>query len=150
VTRDLRAKEEVIMRKNGALFATVALTLFSGTAVFAAPDMREGKWEITSTIDMPGMPMKIPPTVISHCYTKDDIKDEKRVVAGKNSDCTVTDVKKSGNKVSWKMKCTGKSKGTFDGETIFGKDSYTSTMNMKSEGRSMTTKVKARRIGACD
>ncbi len=126
-----------------------AFVVFSSIPSIAAPEMRDGKWEISTTMEMPGMPYKIPPTVVSHCYSKDDVKDQKKVVANKNSDCTVTDMKTSGNKVTWKMKCTGKSKGTFDGETVFGKDTYTSTMNMKSEGRSMKTKIKAKRVGAC-
>lgn len=137
------------MKKNVVVLAAVAVVALSCSNVFAANEMREGKWEITSSVDMPGMPVKMKPTVVIHCYTKEDVKDEKKVVANKNRDCTVTDMKKSGNKVNWKMKCTGKSKGTFSGETIFGKDFYESTMNMQSEGRSMTTKSKAKRIGDC-
>ena len=137
------------MRKYFVVLAAVAFVALSCISLFAADEMREGKWEITSSMDMPGMPIKMKPTVISHCYTKEDVKDQKKVVAGKNKDCIVTDMKKSGNKLTWKMKCTGKSKGTFSGETIFGKDSYESTMNMQSEGRTMTTKSKARRVGDC-
>jgi hypothetical protein len=137
------------MKKNVIVLAAVAFVALSCISVFAASEMREGMWEITSSIDMPGMPVKVPPTVVRHCYTKDDVKDPKKVVASKNSDCTVTDMKKSGSKVTWKMQCTGKSKGTFSGETVFGNDSYESTMNMQSEGRSMTTKSKARRVGNC-
>jgi Protein of unknown function (DUF3617) len=128
--------------------ATVTFVALSCISVFASNEMREGKWEITSSVEMPGMPYKIPPTVVSHCYTKEDVNDQKKVIAD-NKDCTVTDMKKSGNKVTWKMQCTGKRKGTFSGETIFGKDFYESTMNMQSEGRNMTTKSKARRIGDC-
>jgi hypothetical protein len=137
------------MKRNVVVLAAIAFVALSYTSVFAANEMREGKWEITSSMDMPGMPFKVPPTVVSHCYTEEDVKDQKKVIANKNSDCTVTDMKKTGNKLTWKMKCTGKSKGTFSGETTFGKDIYESTMNMQSEGRSMTTKSKARRIGDC-
>jgi hypothetical protein len=64
----------------------------------------------------------------------------------------VTDFKKSGNKVSWKMKCTGKNAGIFSGETVFSGDSYESVMTMQSDasmGKSMTMKVKGKRIGNC-
>ena len=118
----------------------------------AATEMREGLWEITTTMDMPGLPYKMPPTTMNHCYTKDDVKDQKKVVAGDNKDCTVTDMKTSGNKVSWKMKCTGQSAGSFSGETVMGKDSYESVMKMQSEatkGKTMTTKMKAKRLGNC-
>jgi len=138
------------MKKLLTVLSAVALVAVSGVAVFAASEMREGKWEITSKVEMPGMPMKMAPTVMTHCYTKEDVKDRKNVVSNKNNDCKVTDMKVSGNKVTWKMKCTGKSKGTFSGVTVFGSDYYNSTMNMQSEGYNMTTKVKARRIGNCD
>jgi hypothetical protein len=137
------------MKRNVVVLAAVVFVALSCICVFASDEMRAGKWEITSSMDMPGMPYKMPPTVISHCYTKEDVKDQKKVIANKNNDCTVTDMKKSGNKVTWKMQCTGKSKGTFSGETLFGKDFYESTINIQSEGRSMTTKSKAKRIGDC-
>jgi hypothetical protein len=91
------------MKKNVIVLAVVAFVALSCISVFAASEMREGMWEITSSIDMPGMPVQVPPTVVRHCYTKEDVKDPKKVVASKNSDCTVTDMKKSGNKMTWKM-----------------------------------------------
>lgn len=138
------------MKRITTILAAAALVVVSGSAVLAATEMREGKWEISSTIDMPGMPFKVPPTVVTHCYTKEDVKDRKNAVTNKNEECKVTDMKVSGNKVTWKMKCTGKSKGTFSGETVFGRDFYNSTMKMQTEGHTMTTKVKAKRVGDCD
>ena len=64
----------------------------------------------------------------------------------------MTDFKSSGNKVSWKMKCTGKNAGMFSGETVFSGDSYESDMTMQSDGatgRSMTMKVKGKRAENC-
>ncbi len=116
--------------------------------VFAAGEMREGQWELTSTVEMPGMPMKMAPQVVKHCYTRDDVKDQKRVIA-REKDCRVEDFKSSGNKVSWKMVCTGKNKGTFSGETVFSGDSYVSNMKMKAEGQTMNMKVKGKRLGNC-
>ena len=121
------------------------------TTILAANGMREGMWEITSTMEMPGMPMRMPPTTIKHCYTKKDVKAEKKAIS-RDKNCTVTDFKRSGNKVTWKMKCTGKHAGVFSGETVFSGDSYESNMNMQSaagQGGSMTMKVKGKRIGNC-
>ena len=137
------------MKKNVIILAVVAFVALSCISVFAASEMREGNWEMTSSMDIPGMSIKMPPTVVRHCYTKEDVKNEKNVIVNKNKDCTVTDMKKSGNKVTWKMQCTGKNKGTFTGETIFGNDSYETTMNMQSEGRNIITTTKARRLGDC-
>ena len=115
---------------------------------FSADTMRDGYWELISTMDMPGMPMQMPPTTIKHCYTKEDVKDPKKTVTT-DKNCTVTDLKQSGNKVTWKMKCTGKNAGDFSGETIYKGDAYDSTMKMESQGRTMNMKVKAKRLGNC-
>jgi Protein of unknown function (DUF3617) len=115
---------------------------------FAADTMRDGYWELTTTMEMPGMPMMIPPTTIKHCYTKEDVKDQKKTITT-DKNCTVTDLKKSGNKVTWKMKCTGNHAGDFSGETVFKKDAYDSTMKMHTEEQTMNMKVKAKRLGNC-
>ena len=131
---------------------TVIVVLFAlvlPAASFAADTMRDGYWELISTMDMPGMPMKMPPTAIKHCYTKEDMKDQKKTITT-DKNCTVTDLKQSGNKVTWKMKCTGKNAGDFTGETVYkGGDAYDSTMKMQTQGRTMNMKVKAKRLGNC-
>jgi len=116
--------------------------------VFAANTIRDGKWELITTMEMPGMPMKIPATKTEHCYTKEDVKDQKKTIST-DKNCTVTEFKQSGNKVTWKMKCTGENPGNFSGETFFKGESYDSTMKMETQGQTMNMKVKAKRIGNC-
>jgi hypothetical protein len=115
---------------------------------FAADNMREGQWEMISTMEMPGMPMQMPATTIKHCFTKEDVKDPKKTI-NTDKNCKVTELKQSGNKVTWKMKCTGEHSGDFSGETVFKKDAYDSTMKMQSEGMAMNMKIKAKRVGDC-
>jgi len=115
---------------------------------FAADTMREGYWELITTMEMPGMPMKMAPTKLKYCYTKEDVKDQKKSIST-DKNCTVTDLKQSGNKVTWKMKCTGKNAGVFNGETVYKKDAYDSTMKMQTQGQTMNIKVKAKRLGDC-
>jgi hypothetical protein len=134
-----------------AVVLAVALSLLMSVPVIAAEGIRPGMWEITSTMDMPGMPMKMPPTTVKHCYTNEDVKDQKKMV-NRDKDCTITDFKSSGSKVTWKMKCTGQHPGTFSGETTFAADSYDSSMKMESaggKGSSMNMKVKGKRVGNC-
>jgi hypothetical protein len=123
-------------------------TLVLPAAGFAADSMREGYWEMTTTMDMPGMPMQMPPTKTKHCYSKEDVKDQKKAITT-DKNCTVTEFKQSGNKLSWKMKCTGQSAGDFSGETVFKSDSYDSTMKVQTQGQIMNMKVKAKRLGVC-
>jgi hypothetical protein len=112
----------------------------------AAVEMRDGLWELTTNMDIPGM--KMPPQMMKHCYTKEDVKDQKKMV-NSNKDCTVTELNASGNKVIWKMKCSGNNPGTFSGETMFSGDSYDSTMKMQSQEMTMNMKVKGKRVGVC-
>jgi hypothetical protein len=130
-------------------FVIVVLSILAlPIATFAADTMREGYWELVSTMEMPGMPMKIPPTTMKHCYTREDVKDPQKTIST-DKNCTVTDFKQSGNKITWKMKCTGKNAGTFSGETILKGDSYDSTMMMQTQGQTMNMKIKAKRLGNC-
>jgi len=128
--------------------AVIGVMLLLPTGLFAADSIRDGYWEVTSQTEMPGMPMKIPASTIKHCYSKEDVKDQKKVIA-RDKNCTMTDYKISGDKVTWAMKCTGQSAGTFNGETIFSADAYISTMKMKTQGQNMMVKVKGKRIGEC-
>jgi hypothetical protein len=130
------------------VFVAFVCILALPSAALAADSIREGLWEITSKVEMPGIPMEIPPTVMKHCYSKADVADRKNVIA-REKDCKVTDMKTSGSKISWTMKCTGENAATMTGETVFGSDSYTSVMHMKAQGHNMTTRVKGKRIGNC-
>lgn len=133
------------MRK---VILTVLAVLLVPAVSLAADSIREGLWEITTQMEMPGMPMKMPPTVMKHCYTKNDVSDQKNIIS-RDKNCVVTDLKTSANKVSWKMKCTGENAATMTGETVFGNESYTSVMKMNSHGQKMTMKVKGKRLGTC-
>lgn len=129
----------------------ISLTVVAFSGLFLAvpgftAEMRDGLWELTTTMEMSGM--KMPPQKMTHCYTKEDVKDQKKMV-NNNKDCKVTDLTSSGNKVKWKMKCTGANAGTFTGETIFNGDNYNSAMKMQSEGMVMDMQVAGKRIGAC-
>ncbi|RQW87946.1 MAG: DUF3617 family protein [Geobacter sp.] len=130
------------------VLVAVLVVLLVPAVSFAAKTMQEGLWEITTQMEMPGMPMKMPPTVMKHCYTKSDVSDQKKIIS-RDKNCTVTDLKTSANKVSWKMKCTGENAATMTGETVFNSDSYTSVMKMNSHGQKMTMKVKGKRLGNC-
>ncbi|HTP66934.1 MAG TPA: DUF3617 family protein [Geobacteraceae bacterium] len=108
-----------------------------------------GLWEISSTIDMPGMPHKIPPSKVTHCYTKEDMRSNKSVPQQKG-DCKLTDQNFSGNRMTWKMVCSGAHPSKSEGEiTYYGATAYEGNMKMVAEGMTMNTKYKARRIGVC-
>jgi len=64
------------MKKMSVL--AVAVLVLLPAAVPAADGIRPGMWEITSTMEVPGMPMGMPPTTVKQCYTKDDVNAMQR------------------------------------------------------------------------
>lgn len=132
------------MRKGLYLIATLLFLFFAGLC-FAAPNMEDGLWEITSTIEMPGMPSRS--FTNTSCLTKEKAVPQ----ASPESSCTLKDVKNEGNTVSWTMVCkdaTSKGKVTYARNTMDG----TFETSMKSEGKNMTikTNMKGKRIGPCN
>ncbi len=131
------------MRK-GVYSITALLFLLSAGLAFAAPNMEDGLWEITMTVDMPGMPQRS--FTNTSCLTK-----EKAVPQTAESSCTLKDVKTEGNTVTWMMVCkeaTSKGKVTYARNTMEG----TFETTMKSGGQTMTMKniMKGKRIGPCN
>jgi hypothetical protein len=130
--------------KKGMVIAAVLL-LFSAGVSLAAPNMDDGLWEITSTVNVPGMAGQS----FTHttCLTK-----EKAVPQATESGCTVKDVKTQGNTISWTVVCkegmsTSTGKVTYAGTTMDGVVETT----VKTGGQSMTMKstMKGKRIGPC-
>ena len=129
--------------KRGICIIAMLLFLFSAALSSAAPNMEEGLWEMTTTVDMPGMPSKS----FTHttCLTK-----EKAVPQTAESGCTIKDVKTQGNTVTWTVVCkegTSTGKVTYAGTTMEG---FTET-TVKTNGNTMTIKsrMKGKRIGPC-
>ena len=119
---------------------------------FAASPVKPGKWQVTMEMDMPGMPMKVPPTTITHCITKEQAENPEATLpkASRQGDCKVSDYKLDGNTVTWNVKCEGKQPMTGSGKITYDSDSYTGTMKMKMQETEMTAKYTGKRIGECD
>jgi hypothetical protein len=95
------------------------------------------------------MPFKLPPQKVQHCYTKSELERPDGAVP-KQKDCKLEQSKRAGNKLTWKMTCTGKNPGTGEGELVFkGRTEYEGWMKFDSQGQVMTTKYSAKRLGAC-
>lgn len=114
--------------------------------------MRPGKWEVTSTSEMSGMPMpmKIPAVTFSMCIDK-QLPDKPPIAADKS--CKFSNYKVTGDAASWKMECDGHGKMAGEGSIQFKGDTYTgnSTMVMKMGGMSMQMKntYSGKRLGDC-
>jgi len=96
-----------------APFVAVLLTL-SSVPAFAAGGMQPGLWEVTTRMQMAGMPM--PPQTVRHCYTRQDVeKGERTVPQADDKNCKIKDYKLKGNTATWSIVCTGKNAMTGTG-----------------------------------
>jgi hypothetical protein len=108
-------------------------------------------WEVTTNVDMPGMPMAIPAQTMQVCKDKNRrVEDD---IVKKDQPCKMTDMRTSGTRTTYSIVCEGKDAFSGTGEhEMLGKDSYRMKMHMNysSRGMSMDMVTNARRIGACD
>ena len=126
----------------------------AATALLAcAPALSQGKddlWELTLKMEMPGMPMAMAPQVHRMCVAKAH-NDEDMIP--KRGNCRMLDSRRTGNKVSYRMSCTGKEPMEVTGETTYGTDAYEGRMRMTttSGGQSMEMMqtYSGRRVGDC-
>ncbi len=144
--------------KSGHMVA-IAVTLLCATAVAQQGPRRDGNWEVTMTMEMPGMPTAMPPFTMKQCVTKEQAENPEMLMpqqpgrGAKPDDCKVSDYKTSGNKVTWSMTCTGATPMTGTGEFVYAENTYQGTMkmNMDQGGKpmAMTMKYAGKRLGDC-
>ncbi|MEO8332425.1 MAG: DUF3617 family protein [Gallionella sp.] len=120
----------------------------SATALAAGSDEL---WEVSSKMEMAGMPFAMPGQTSKVCIQKGHEKDPNNAVPKeKNSDCVMSDVKTSAKKSTWKMKCEGKEPMTGTGEMTYGDGTSSGKMKMHSKDGDMTMAYEGKRIGSCD
>jgi hypothetical protein len=130
----------------------LATALVAGLAC-AAPNMKEGMWEITTKMEMAGRSdVAMPQQTVKHCMTKKDVDDPKRMTPNSDQNrCKMTDYKLQGNTASWKVACEGQGSGS--GTITYNGDSYTGsqTMAINAGGQNMNMKMNfsGRRVGEC-
>lgn len=144
------------MRRYGVLLSGAVILFVAGSIASGEErTMRPGEYEMTTRMQMEGMSRDIPPTTFRHCFSKDDVKDWKKIAQEnqrKNNDCEIHDMKMSGNHGSWTMTCKSGMKGS--AEMTYSADGYDMTMNMESSGgpqgpMKMKVHTTAKRLGDC-
>jgi hypothetical protein len=128
-----------------------AVAVLIAALVASIPVSAQGKdelWEISSKMNMPGMPMAMPPQVNRVCVGKNR-KDEDLVP--RQSDCRMVDSKRVGSKFTYKMECTGREPMTMLGEMNFGTNAYDGQMRMTmtKTNDTMNMAVSGKRVGDC-
>jgi hypothetical protein len=134
----------------------VLAVLIGSTAAVAQSPLRAGRWEVTTQMQMPGMPVQMPEMKTTQCVTPEQLKDPANTVpkapdGGRtaNQDCKVSDYKVSGSTVTWRMACTTPQPMTSTGEMVFNGDTYTGMMKMNMPQGEMSMKLAGKRLGDC-
>jgi hypothetical protein len=114
--------------------------------------MQDGKWEITTKMDMKGLPMQMQPIKTTVCLNQKDVVPQK---PQKNEDCKMINNKVEGNTVTWVMQCRDKRGNTVDstGRITYKGASFDGSMEMDMSGKDgkqhMSQKMSGKRIGDC-
>ncbi|CAD7780503.1 MAG: hypothetical protein KIIPBIDF_01586 [Candidatus Methanoperedenaceae archaeon GB50] len=127
-----------------SMFAFLFLFLSN---IAEAQNMKEGLWQITMTIEMPGMPMQMPPQTYTHCLTKKDMVPQKEEP---NQECRMVKRDIEGDTVTWVMECkTSEGTAVFNGKVTYKGDSFEGIIKMKQSGMEITQNLKGKWIGEC-
>jgi hypothetical protein len=114
----------------------------------ASAQGKDDLWEISSKMEMPGMPMAMPGQMSRVCVGKNQ-KDEDLIP--KQGDCRMVDSKRVGNKFTYSMDCAGSNPSTVAGEVTFGNNAYDGKMRMtmKQTNDTMDMTFAGTRVGDC-
>lgn len=131
-------------------FLAVSSAAIASLLSFAASAAPGEYWEITTKMEMPGMPFAMPGTTMKVCIPKGGEKDPEKSTGDK--DCKMSDVKTVGNKTTWKMRCNHDGKiMTGSGEQITKTNAYDIKMRISSEDGDMNMSTSGKHIGGkCD
>lgn len=139
-------KSPMLRRPLIALSALLPALLVAGVALAA-----DDKWEITSSMEMPGMPFQMPPTKQIVCVPPGQSNEK---LVPKQDNCKVSGFKVTGSTSRYHIECAPPQQMSGDGEmTVTGKDAYRGSLNAKANMDGEQTEMKmtysGRKLGTC-
>ena len=114
----------------------------------ASAQGKDDLWEVSTKMEMPGMPMAMPAQTNRFCIGKNQKEED---FVPKQGDCRMIESKRVGNKFSYKMDCSGNYSAIVDGAITFGNNAYDGQMRMamKNTNDTMVMTFTGKRIGDC-
>lgn len=138
------------MLRKILVISVVLVASLSTSIAGSGPNMEEGKWEVTTRMEMPGMSISMPEVTSTQCLTKKDFVPQG---SQQGQECKITKTKVDGNTVTWTVKCsgqggevTGTGKMTYRGSSFKGKIE----MTMVQSNTKMISYINGHRIGDCE
>jgi hypothetical protein len=140
----------MLMLRKILVISVVLVASLSTSIAGSGPNMEEGKWEVTTRMEMPGMSISMPEVTSTQCLTKKDFVPQG---SQQGQECKITKTKVDGNTVTWTVKCsgqggevTGTGKMTYRGSSFKGKIE----MTMVQSNTKMISHINGHRIGDCE
>jgi hypothetical protein len=149
------------MGSKWLLTMAAAMVLALATQGFAGDkvNLKSGKWEITTTVQMPSMPagmpagMQMPAMTHTQCIDEKDLIPEDPAAGGKDNACQTQDLQIQGDTVTWKAVCDspeGKMASTgwitYKGTTFEGEFKT----KMPGQDADIVSQMKGRWVGPCN
>lgn len=130
-----------------AIVVALLLGLTSAGGQAAEPNFKEGLWELTLVMEMPGMPMAMPPQKFTQCLTRDGALP---TPPEGFQECRVSRMEVQGSKVVWEWVCdTGEGPATVGGEMHYQGDKMTGVLKVRQEEMEVVQKLSGRWLREC-
>lgn len=134
-------------KKICILLFVISLFLFS-CGVQKGPNLKEGLWEITMRMEVPGMPVQMPPQTYTQCLTQKEAVPQREEPA---QGCKIVKKDIKGDTVSWVVECkTNEGTAVSDGNITYKGDTFEGIIKMKQRGMEVTQRLSGRWIGNCE
>jgi hypothetical protein len=134
-------------KKICIILFVISIFLFSCT-VQKGPNMKEGMWEITIRMEVPGMPVQMSPQTYTQCLTKKEAVPQREEPS---QACKIVKQDIKGDTVSWVVEChTGEGITVSDGRIAYKGDTMEGVIKMKQKGMEVTQRLSGRWIGKCE
>jgi len=133
----------------------IAVVLTLALVAVGSAEIKEGFWEITTTSEMKGVPVQLPPTTMKQCITKKDLVP-KSEIQEPGHECKIKDQKVSGDTVTYIVECKDQGGNVIEisGKTIYKGNVFdgitNTTVKTKEQGTlQMTSTTSGRYTGPC-
>lgn len=137
------------MKHPVLIFTFTILTICLPALALGSPNMQPGNWEITSTIEMPGMTFSMPASKHTQCISSEEMIPQAQQ---ENDKCQILENQLHGDTLTWKIECeseggvmTSRGKIVYHGATFDG-TIHTTGSQLPS---GMTQQMTGKRIGNC-
>ena len=118
----------------------------------AGAEMKEGLWEITAQMEMPGMPFAMPPLVWQQCMSSEEMVPVNSQQGGGAEDCSMESYQVSKGTVKWVMTCASE-EGPMrsSGQITYHGTSFSGSSQVQGAGMPgvVSQKMSGRRLGSC-